>query len=128
MNFPELLAEIQSLRVLEKRALKADYLEVVVEKENLESLCKVLAVYFGAPLKPAGQSPSSKANQLAKPYGGIRKDQTMYYRQDSGCHEYALLWPWGSGARVTAKIILAPPSPQGRCLSSLWGRLCCRKS
>ena len=128
MNFQELFASILLLKLAEKRTQTVDYLEVVVERDNLESLCKVLDAYFGIPLKPEGQLPSGKANQLAKPYGGIRQDQTMYCRQDSQHDEYALLWPWGNGIRVTAKIIQTAPSPQGYCFLSFLGRLFCRKS
>ena len=128
MNFQELLAEIQSLKFAEKRTQKDDYLEIVVERDILESLCKVLASYFGMPLKPEGQPPSGKASQLAKSYGGIRQDQTMYCRQDPQHDEYAFLWPWGNGARVTAKIIQAPPSPHGGFLSPLLESLFHRKS
>ena len=125
MSFQDLVTEIQFLKPVENRAQKADYLEVVVERDHLEPLSKVLTAYFGAPLKPEGQSPSGKASELAKPYGGIRQDQTMYCRQTPQHNEFALLWPWGNGVRVTAKIIQAAPSPQA---SSFLGRLFGRKS
>lgn len=127
MNFNELLAEVQQLTLAEKRTQTVDYLEVVVEIDHLEALRKTLGSYFGAPLKPQGQVPSGKAVRLAKPYGGIRQDQTMYCRQDVDHDEYVLLWPWGNGIRVTAKIIQAPPSPKVCFFTSLLGRLFCRK-
>ena len=98
-----------------------------MDREHLASLCQLLEVYFGSPLKPEGQAPSGKANQLAQAYGGIRADQTMYWRQSSEHDEFALLWPWGNGVRLTAKIIQAPPSPQSCCFMSFLGGLFCRK-
>lgn len=112
MTFSELLAEIQKLRREEQRSLTEDYLEIVVSKDGLDPLNKVLAGYFGSPLKPEGSAPSGEANRHAKPYGGIRKDQTLYFRQAEGYSEYAFLWPWGSGTRITIKILRSrSPSP-----------------
>lgn len=107
MTFPEFLEELQKLKKEEQRAQEPDYLEVVIAKEALEPLGKALAAYFGPPLKPAGDAPSGEATQRAAPYGGIRKDQTMYFRQDADLEECAFLWPWGSGARITVKVIRA---------------------
>ncbi len=128
MSFQEMLAEIQTLKLAEKRAQTADYLEVVVERDHLGSLCKILESYFGVPLKPEGQAPSGKASQLAEPYGGIREDQTMYCLQGAERDEFALLWPWGNGIRITAKIIQASPSPKPCGFAAFLSKLFCRKS
>ena len=126
MTFTELLAEVPKLKCEEQRAQAADYLEVVVAPETLVSLHKILATYFGLPLKPEGHSPSGEARRYAEPYGGIRKDQTMYFRQDGDFSQCALLWPWGSGTRVTVKIIQskgAGPAGGGKgFLAGLFGR------
>ena len=127
MNFQELLASIQSLKLAEKRTQTAEYLEAVVERDHLESLCRILTDYFGAPLKPEGAAPSGKASQLAQAYGGIREDQTMYCLQTPAHNEFALLWPWGNGVRVTAKIIQAAPSPKACGFGSFLSHLFCRK-
>ncbi len=105
MTFSGLLAEIQKLRREEQRSLTEDYMEIVVSKDGLDPLNKVLAGYFGPPLKPEGSAPSGEANRHAKPYGGIRKDQTLYFKKAEGYSEYAFLWPWGSGTRITIKIL-----------------------
>jgi hypothetical protein len=104
MTFQEFLSQIQTLRIEESRAQTDDYFEAVIAKANLDPLHKILTDYFGPPLKPEGQSPSWKANKQAKPYGGIRKDQTMYFHQGEEHSECVLLWPWGSGARITVKV------------------------
>jgi hypothetical protein len=105
MTFQDLLAQIQTLKVEESRGQTGEYFEAVISRADLDPLHKILTAYFGAPLKPEGHSPSSEAKEHAGPYGGIRKDQTMYFRLDGEYSEYALLWPWGSGNRVTIKII-----------------------
>jgi len=104
MTFLDFLAQIQTLRIEESRAHTGEYFEAVIAKDGLEPLHKILTAYFGPPLKPEGHSASWKANRRAKPYGGIRKDQTMYFRQDGDHSECALLWPWGSGTRITIKV------------------------
>lgn len=105
MTFQDCLTELQNIKFEESRAHTEDYFEAVISKAALDSLDRILTSYLGPPLKPEGQMPSGEANRHAKPYGGIRKDQTMYYRQDGDHSECALLWPWGGGARITVKII-----------------------
>ena len=104
MTFQDFLIQIQTIRIEESRAQTEKYFEAVISKANLDPLHKILTAYFGPPLKPEGCSPSGEANRRAKPYGGIRKDQTMYFRRDGDHCECALLWPWGSGARITIKV------------------------
>jgi len=105
MIFQDLLAQVQALKFEELRAHTEDYFEAVISKTGLDRLHKVLASYFGPPLKPEGCPPSGEATRRAKPYGGIRRDQTMYFRQGGDHAECVLLWPWGGGARITVKII-----------------------
>ncbi len=107
MTFQDFLNQIHSLRIEESRAHTEEYFEAVIDKSGLDSLHKILTAYFGPPLKPAGHVPSWKARRHAKPYGGIRREQTMYFRQDGNHSECALLWPWGSGARITIKVTQA---------------------
>lgn len=104
MTFQDFLTEIKTLRIEELRAQSEEYFEAVISKTDLNPLHKILTAYFGPPLKPEGQGPSGEANRRAEPYGGIRKDQTMYFRQDGDHSECALLWPWGNGIRITVKI------------------------
>jgi len=110
MTFQNFLAQIQAVRIEESRAHTDEYFEAVISKPGLEPLHKILEAYFGPPLKPEGRSPSMEARRHAKPYGGIRKEQTMYFRQDGEHSECALLWPWGSGVRITIKVSQAKKS------------------
>jgi len=104
MTFRDFLAKIQTVSLDEIRAHTDEYLEIVISQPSFGPVGKILTDYFGAPLKPVGQAPSGEASRLAEPYGGIRKDQTMYFRSVGDASECALLWPWGSGARITVKI------------------------
>ena len=82
MTFEELLAELKTVKSEEQRGEDPDYLELVVLTSGLETVNKVLEGYFGEALKPAGKSPNLTVNLRARPYGGIRADQTMYYLKD----------------------------------------------
>ena len=110
MTFQDFLAQIQTIKIEESRIQTEDYFEAVISKGCLDSLHKILIAYFGPPLKPEGRSPSGEANRHAKPYGGIRKVQTMYFRRDEDHSECALLWPWRSGACITIKVIQSKSS------------------
>jgi hypothetical protein len=110
MTFQEFLIQIQIIKLEELRIQTEEYFEAVISKACLDSLHEVLKAYFGPPLKPEGHQPSGEANRQAKPYGGIRKVQTMYFRRDQDHTECALLWPWKSGASITIKVIQSKSS------------------
>ena len=104
MTFKELISEIAKIKCREMRVRTENALEVVIAKGDLGLLTAELTSYFGPLLKPEGAAPSHEAAHLAEPYGGIRRDQTMYFRKNEGVSEIALLWPWGSGDVLTVKI------------------------
>lgn len=105
MEFTQFLEEVKKIQCQEKRTQTADYVEVVVAKPHWPLMDQVLQSYFGMPLKPQGENPSRDADKCAKPYGGVRKDQTLYFQKSDTASYAALLWPWGSGSAVTLKII-----------------------
>ena len=106
MSFNGLLKDIRNIKTEEIRSYSEDYVEVVVNKQNLESLCFLLEAYFGFPAKAGGDEPSQEAVNLSQSYGGIRKNQTLYFlRHDDGSNGLAFLWPWGNGELTTAKIV-----------------------
>lgn len=105
MTFEELRTKVKTLKCEEFRVEDSDYIEVVVAKTELAAMLTVLDSCFGPPLKPVGEDPSDEANRYAEPHGGVRDNQTLYYRKNEKGHELALLWPWGSGLSVTVKMI-----------------------
>jgi hypothetical protein len=105
MDFQQLLSEIKRKPLQELRAHSENYFEAVLSATQLIAAEDVLVSYFGVPLKPAGLSPSGDADRFSKPYGGIRRNQTMYLRKGKDGNEVAFLWPWGDGVLVTLKVI-----------------------
>ena len=104
MTYAELVEESKKFKCLETRVDSPDILEIVVSQETLISLNRLLESYFGLPLKPAGQTPSREASAYSAPYGGIQKNQTLYYRDADAASHCALLWPWSDGKMITVKI------------------------
>lgn len=105
MTFVELVSALKSVRANEQRAMREDYMELVVAVEDLAAAEKLLESCLGAPFKPKGAFPSAEANALSAAYGGIQTNQIMYYRQEASGHETALIWPWGNGLQATIKVI-----------------------
>ncbi len=106
MNFDKLTADILNLSVEEKRFHSENRLEIVVAKQNFDNFRDVLTSYFGTPYKSAGKYPNGTAKRIAKPYGGIRREQTLYLNTDEIKTTIVLIWPWGCGVRATLKILI----------------------
>ena len=104
MNFETLVEEVKRVPCQEMRRQESHYLEVVFSVAGLQTLAPVLESYFGPPMKPAGKAPSGDAKRYSEPYGGIRKEQTMYFHQEAGQAAAAMLWPWNCGTTVTLKM------------------------
>lgn len=109
MSFEEMITELKKVKCQEQRGEYPDYLEIVVGTTDLSGLVGPLETYFGAPLKPEGKLPNLTAMMRAKPYGGVRQNQTMYYRKEDAFTAVALFWPWGSGEMVTVKVLREKP-------------------
>lgn len=108
MTYPEFIEEIKKVKFWEKRVDAPNLLEFVIEQEHLNTLTMLLQNYFGLPLKPAGHAPSREANAYSAAYGGIQKNQTLYYRDSSALTHCALLWPWSDGKWITVKLAQVP--------------------
>lgn len=105
MNFQELVAVLKKQDFQELRACSENFFEAVAVKTKLIEVENILISYFGLPMKPAGIKSSGDANRFSKPYGGVRQDQTMYFRKEKTGNEFAFLWPWSCGSLVTLKVI-----------------------
>lgn len=83
-----------------------EYLEGVVQDKDLCALNELLARYLGHPYKKAGKPVafSGNAKKAADSIGGVRGDQTFYFKETEDCMTYAALWPWQSDhSRITLK-------------------------
>ena len=85
-----------------------EYLEAVIQRENLELLESLLLKHLGQAAKEPGKEVNLpvEVQTFADAMGGIRVDQSFYYRQGrSNDIEFALLWPWASNPnKITLKV------------------------
>lgn len=111
MNLSDVVAEMKKLKPEEIRSQEAGFFEFVVHVELSSQLETVLERFFGAPLKPAGVAPSVEVNRSVAAYGGIRREQTLYYVEDEKTYCYAMIWPWQNRILLTVKIVQNPKKP-----------------
>jgi hypothetical protein len=75
-----------------------EYLEAVLQKKDLGLLNSLLEKHLG----PAAKEPGKEANlpkeiqKLVDSLGGLRKEQSFFYRRDDRRVIYAAIWPWVS--------------------------------
>jgi len=83
-----------------------EYLEAVVDRNELESLQMILTKHLG----PAAKGPGEKTNLpkeiqgLVDGLGGLRIGQSFFYKRVGDTVFYAVLWPWQSNPKkITLK-------------------------
>ena len=103
-DFPGLVAQLKQLPYQEFRKEENGYIEFVLAVKDLLQLYPLLELFFGPPFKPAGIVPSEEAVQRTSYYGGIEKQQTLYYMEEGGLSSCAMIWPWKDDIRVTVKV------------------------
>ena len=104
VSFQTLIDRLKDVPFDELRKQYEGYFEFVMQTRHLPQLYPILESYFGPPFNPAGIDPSAPANDIAGRYGGIQKQQTLYYLKRDGLSSCAMIWPWSSGSRVTVKL------------------------
>lgn len=103
-----MIEEIQSSFEMEIRPNSSvEYLEAVIEREDLELLKSLLMKHLGPAAKEPGKEVvlPMKIQRLADSMGGLQADQSFYYSQGNNDEiVFALLWPWASNSKkITLK-------------------------
>ena len=84
----------------------AEYLEAVVDRNELESLQMVLTRHLGPPAKEPGKEANlpREIQGLVDELGGLRIEQSFFYKRVGDTVFYAALWPWQSNPKkITLK-------------------------
>ena len=84
-----------------------EYLEAVVDAGELGSLQSLLNKYLGAAAKEPGKEAKlpKEIKQLVDTMGGLRVEQSFYYKKEGAKAVFAALWPWESNPKkVTLKV------------------------
>ena len=104
MTFDDLIKSFKKIPFDEIRKEYEGYFEFVISTRYLAHLYPILEGYYGVPFKPPGIHPSNEARSVTKNYGGIQKQQTLYYMNREGVSDCAMIWPWNDGSRATVKM------------------------
>jgi hypothetical protein len=105
MNLAE---EIKKTLQMEIRLTSAGdkYLEAVITLQDLDVLNSLLREHLGPATKVSGKEVyfPKKIQELIDSLGGLRIEQSFFYRQDGKQVIYAAIWPWQSDPnRITLK-------------------------
>lgn len=125
MTFSELAAQIKKLPPDELRSDSAELLECVFNTKSSGKLTAALEGFFGMALKPAGQNPTKEVKACSDQFGGVRNNQTLYYRTAEGASYCALIWPWSDETKATLKVFPTKVkiAPGGEAKPSIFGKI-----
>ncbi len=103
-----LLEEMKRRLNLEIRPNSQDleYLEAVIHRGELETLLALLQKHLGPAVKEPNKEPilPGDIEEIVEQLGGLRIDQSFYYRKEGQNVTYAALWPWQSNPdKITLK-------------------------
>jgi hypothetical protein len=83
-----------------------EYLEAVIDTKDIELLHSLLKKHLGSAAKESGKEANfpKDIQKLVDTLGGLRKEQSFFYRQVGNQVSYAAIWPWQSNpGKVTLK-------------------------
>jgi hypothetical protein len=103
-----LIKEIKKTVRMEIRATSqgTEYLEAVITLGELEVLRSLLRKHLGPATKESGKEVSfpQTIRELVDSLGGLRIEQSFFYKQEGNQVTYAAIWPWQSDPnRITLK-------------------------
>ncbi len=104
-SIEELVRTLKNIEHEEIRNESETYLEIVFNTGVMDKIKPVLEDYYGPAFKQAGVKAEPEVNEISKAYGGVQKEQALYYKNSQGISQLAMLWPWQDGKRITIKII-----------------------
>ena len=104
ISFQQLCDQLSQLKLDEVRFNLDDYMEFVVQANAIDQVKIVLELYFGHEIDLGNQTTAREAVVFVERWGGIRSDQTLYYRSDPDSTDYAMIWPWGDRKRASVKV------------------------
>ncbi len=103
-----IIEEIRKAVLIETRlnSIGSEYLEGVIHRKDLELLNCLLARFLG----PAAKEPGKEAylprdiQKIVDAFGGLRSEQSFFYRKEDNKLTYAAIWPWASNPdKITLK-------------------------
>jgi hypothetical protein len=105
MNLIEEIKEALSMEI-RSNSQGSEYLEAVINTKDLELLNSLLRKYLGSATKEYGKETNlpKEIQNIVDSLGGLRNEQSFFYRQEGRQVIYAAIWPWKSDPnRITLK-------------------------
>lgn len=103
-----------------------EYLEAVIDRNTLDALNSTLARYLGPALKEPGKKAvyPKEIKNLVDSIGGLRPEQSFFYKKENQKILYAALWPWQSDPqKITLKIGAVAETTPAQTKNSWWKNL-----
>src|SRR5512135_3122662 len=102
------IEEIKSTLLMEIRlnSIGSEYLEGVLDRKDLETLNSLLKKYLGPAVKEPGREAylPREVQKIVDAFGGLRSEQSFFYRLEGNALTYASIWPWTSNPdKITLK-------------------------
>jgi hypothetical protein len=105
MNLIEETKEALSMEI-RSNSRGSEYLEAVIDAKDLDLLNSILRKYLGPAAKESGKGANlpKDIQKMVDALGGLRNEQSFFYRQDGNIVTYGAIWPWQSDpGKVTLK-------------------------
>lgn len=105
MNIIEEIKDKISMEI-RSASREPDYLEAVINAEDLELLNSLLKKHFGSAAKESGKEANlpKEIQKIVDSFGGLRNEQSFFYKRDGHQVSYVAIWPWQSNPnRITLK-------------------------
>ncbi len=101
----KILEKRGDLMIFELRRQKDDFVEIVIENDEVDQWSALMEEFLGPPLKPAGVRPTREINDLANRFGGVAGNQTLFHKITGDGMIIGMLWPWQDADFTTLKVI-----------------------
>ena len=106
MQLKEIIDNCTHLKVVERRCIKDDFIDLVFSNDEIAEWKRILSSYLGQPCKPQGSPPSPNDLRITSRTGSIRVNQTLFEHDFEDGTIIAKFWPWDDGKHTTLRMAL----------------------
>ena len=104
MLLNDIVKLFDEFEIHQRRTTNDNYCELVFYTKDTDKWSDFFTSQLGQPIKPHGSKPSKDDELIAKDYGGIYDDQTLFKKEVESSIVIAMFWPWQDGINTTLKL------------------------